>query len=520
MDIHTRHRRPTRLHPHRRASGKTPAAVLSVAAIVALGACAEAPELQIETDQPLVTREDGSSVILAVSLIEPPLGPVIVEVASSNEGEGRVSGDLSFTAANWSEPQFVTVEGVDDATVDGDVAYEVTLRAYAASSGGSIATVETLEFINLDDDQATFVGLGDLPGGDVASYATDVDDSGNIVVGWSRTASGDEAIRWTTATGLVGLGGEDSQAHDISPNGVYVVGSIAPPPEFEALDEAGLSSVGVIWRGDAPLEILRGPDAAPYPGAPPLFIVIDGTVALDDGSVFCTSIQYAAYGERMGCRIDPAGVYEQVTNVSFIFEGDATGFWVGTLLTSRGSPYTWTTPVTSGPAPGLDYPAGSGCAIPHQCESAVLAFSADPTVLVGTAFVPPPCDSPYFPYGCPSDPRFDTAFVYTAAEGTLRLPEVANFDGDQESGAQAIDASGRIIGGFGATDAGPRAVVWIDRLPLLVADVVTAFGGTIPDGWILEEITAISPDGRVMVGNATNPDGAPEAFRVVFPDPL
>lgn len=51
-------------------------------------------------------------------------------------------------------------------------------------------------------------------------------------------------------------------------------------------------------------------------------------------------------------------------------------------------------------------------------------------------------------------------------------------------------------------------MIWLDRLPLFLSDVVTAYGGTISDGWILEEVTVISPE------------GAPEAFPVVFSNPL
>jgi hypothetical protein len=41
---------------------------------------------------------------------------------------------LTFTAANWATPQTVTVTGVDDAQVDGDVAYTIITTASSADA--------------------------------------------------------------------------------------------------------------------------------------------------------------------------------------------------------------------------------------------------------------------------------------------------------------------------------------------------------------------------------------------------
>jgi probable HAF family extracellular repeat protein len=51
-----------------------------------------------------------------------------------------------------------------------------------------------------------FVPLGDLPGGLVYSYAAAVSADGSTVVGRSGGASGEEAFRWTSGGGMVGLG--------------------------------------------------------------------------------------------------------------------------------------------------------------------------------------------------------------------------------------------------------------------------------------------------------------------------
>ncbi|MCA1958668.1 MAG: hypothetical protein LDL14_09095, partial [Nitrospira sp.] len=59
---------------------------------------------------------------------------------------------------------------------------------------------------SLSAQAAEFIPLGDLPGGSFSSMALGVSADGSVVVGVSRSGSGDEAFRWTEATGHGGLG--------------------------------------------------------------------------------------------------------------------------------------------------------------------------------------------------------------------------------------------------------------------------------------------------------------------------
>jgi len=103
--------------------------------------------------------------------------------------------------------------------------------------------------------QATgMVGLGDLPGGMIYSNAFGVSADGSVVVGYSDSAFGGEGFRWTQATGMVGLGDLDggdfySIAKAVSPDGSVVVGfseSGSGDEAFrwtEADDMVGLGSI-------------------------------------------------------------------------------------------------------------------------------------------------------------------------------------------------------------------------------------------------------------------------------------
>ena len=85
-----------------------------------------------------------------------PTADVTIALSSSDTTEGTVvPASLTFTAANWNVAQTVTVTGVDDAVVDGDVAY--TIVTAAATSGDPIysgVNAADVAVTNTDNDAA------------------------------------------------------------------------------------------------------------------------------------------------------------------------------------------------------------------------------------------------------------------------------------------------------------------------------------------------------------------------------
>ena len=78
----------------------------------------------------LSTTEDGGTATFAVQLNTQPTSDVVIGLSSTDVTEGTVSpASLSFTPANWNTPQTVTVQGVNDATDDNDVAYSIVTAA-------------------------------------------------------------------------------------------------------------------------------------------------------------------------------------------------------------------------------------------------------------------------------------------------------------------------------------------------------------------------------------------------------
>lgn len=105
---------------------------------------------------PYLTSEMGTTQTFQVKLNSAPTSNVTISVSSSNTGEGTVSvSTLTFTPANWSTNQTVTVTGVDESVFDGDQNYQVILsNASSADAGynGLSFTNQTINFKNIDND--------------------------------------------------------------------------------------------------------------------------------------------------------------------------------------------------------------------------------------------------------------------------------------------------------------------------------------------------------------------------------
>src|SRR2546427_11929 len=109
----------------------------------------------------LTTTEGGGTATFTVVLGTQPTANVTIGLSSSDLTEGTVApASLTFTPGNWNTAQTVTVTGVDDFAVDGNVAYTIVtapaMSADAAYSGRNAADVGVT---NLDDDTTFAVDL-------------------------------------------------------------------------------------------------------------------------------------------------------------------------------------------------------------------------------------------------------------------------------------------------------------------------------------------------------------------------
>ncbi|MBK8170390.1 MAG: integrin [Sandaracinaceae bacterium] len=120
----------------------------------------------------LRTTEAGGTATFTLVLTSEPTDNVSISLMSSDTTEGTVSPmNVTFTTANWSMPQTVTITGVNDFVMDGDVAYTIVtgnaVSADARYSGWVVADV-TATNQGVNYIKASNSGMGDAFGSAVA----------------------------------------------------------------------------------------------------------------------------------------------------------------------------------------------------------------------------------------------------------------------------------------------------------------------------------------------------------------
>ena len=105
----------------------------------------------------LMTTEAGGTDTFTVVLQSMPNAAVTIAVASSNQLEGIVDLTvLNFDATNWDTAQTVTVTGQDDAVLDLDQAYEITLTTTSADPAYAAIAPISVSATNEDDEMNPF----------------------------------------------------------------------------------------------------------------------------------------------------------------------------------------------------------------------------------------------------------------------------------------------------------------------------------------------------------------------------
>ncbi|MGH1491081.1 MAG: SdrD B-like domain-containing protein [Acidimicrobiales bacterium] len=119
--------------------------------------CEEPPlGVTVSPTSGLITDEAGQSDTFTVVLDVEPTGTVTVPISSSDTTEGTTdTALLTFTLANWDTPQTVTVTGVDDTDVDGDIGYTINVGPAIGGDYGDIDP-DDVSVTNLDRSPLVF----------------------------------------------------------------------------------------------------------------------------------------------------------------------------------------------------------------------------------------------------------------------------------------------------------------------------------------------------------------------------
>ncbi len=100
-------------------------------------------------------RENRTEATFSVVLSSRPTSDVTISLISSDTTEGTVSpSSLTFTSDNWFIPLHVTVTGVDDALVDGDISFTIGLTASSSDTLFNGVSLSDVSITNQDNDSA------------------------------------------------------------------------------------------------------------------------------------------------------------------------------------------------------------------------------------------------------------------------------------------------------------------------------------------------------------------------------
>jgi hypothetical protein len=107
----------------------------------------------------LTVSESGTTATFTVVLDSQPSSDVVFDVTSGDTSEATLStAALTFTSSNWNTAQTVTVTGVDDSLIDGDIVSTTTVSVNDGSSDNAFDGLsdQTVSVTTQDDDSAGF----------------------------------------------------------------------------------------------------------------------------------------------------------------------------------------------------------------------------------------------------------------------------------------------------------------------------------------------------------------------------
>jgi probable HAF family extracellular repeat protein len=344
--------------------------------------------------------------------------------------------------------------------------------------------------------QPFFMGLGDLPGGPFFSWATDVSYDGSVVTGWSfigdpNSKTDTDAFHWSRGTGMIGLGAISDYFNDvrISADGSTIIGNIAV--------DGAAGDIAFRWKTEAGL--IKFPAEVWIANG----VNGDGSIIVGQAPQFDPDLQAIKWTESSG--VEPLFV-GRTNTLAYDISAD------GSVILGRH---------------GRGFPAGGSLLIENAQEGTTLIEHGSD--ISSLAAVPEISDNGKVVVGSfgMNQPDSGRAFRWTKEGGVHYLGPFP--DGKRTAFARGVSADGSIIVGssevvavedFITTSGGVTVArepfIWDEvRGSRYLFDVLrNEYGlGAALAGWSdLALASAISGDGRTIVGLGVNPDGNGEAW--------
>ncbi len=170
------------------------------------------PTITVSPTTGLVTTEAGGSDSFTIAVDVQPSSDVTIGISSSDPGEGTADvTSVVFTPSNWMTPQTVTVTGVDDPSVDGDVAYTIVTAAVMSSDGNYDGlNPDDVAVTNQDNDTAT-LAIDDVS----VIEGTGANSSAVFTVTLDTAVDGGFSVPYASADGSAVAPGDYAQVSDM-----------------------------------------------------------------------------------------------------------------------------------------------------------------------------------------------------------------------------------------------------------------------------------------------------------------
>lgn len=346
---------------------------------------------------------------------------------------------------------------------------------------------------------AGFQGVGDIPGGTynggIFSLADGISRDGATVVGVSSSADAGgntEAFRWTPSGGIVGLGdipgsSFNSGAVAASFDGSIVVGTGSSVSGGEAF--RWTISTGVVGIGDLAGGIFSSGASDVSSDGSTIVGWGHSTAALSSPNKV-EAFRWTAGSGMVGLGSLPGGNSgSEAAGVSA--DGSVV---VGYSNTPSGDQaFRWTS------GAGM---VGLGLMLGGTASYAV-EVSDDGSVVVGWG----------------SSASGFQAFRWTLASGIVGLGDLSG--GGFSSSAGDVSGDGSIVVGQAESASGSEAFIWdsVHGMRSLKNVLISEYGMTEVQDWLLVDARGISADGLTIAGNGVNPSGKQEAWVVTVPEP-
>jgi len=348
----------------------------------------------------------------------------------------------------------------------------------------------------LAGDPPSFTGVGDLTGGTVLSACTGVSGDGSVACGYSNSAGGDRAFRWTAAGGIEDLGDLPggiaySQANAVSADGTAIVGYSTSASGGEAFrwTAAGMQGLGDL-PGNAFFSIANGVNAD---GS----VVVGHSESALSGTLSAEGFRWTAATGIQPLGDLPGSIFFSVATGCSADGSTACGYGTSTASGAASSEAARWTAATGMVGLG-DLPGGG-------FGGNAFGISADGHVIVGLSAA------------TAGVLAFRWADPATGGAGIASIGDIPG--GSVYSRANGVSADGSVIIGQSIGPNGMEAFVWTATTGCVSLKGLLESLGLDLTGWTLEVGTAVSADGRTIVGYGPNPSGNYEGWVAFLGDP-